>query len=76
MIEHPPSVSDLVKSLDLVKQYLQSHGSEDKELDSLINLERYAIKEKLSSRVQTNIDQHFKVDKFRMASLRDVIQPE
>ena len=76
VIEDKPSVSELVKSLDLVKKYLQSHGSEDRELDSLMNLEKYAIKEKQTvNSVQTNIDQHFKVDKFRMASLKDFFQP-
>ena len=41
-----------------------------------MNLEKYAIKEKQTvNSVQTNIDQHFKVDKFRMASLKDFFQP-
>ena len=47
-----------MSSLD--KQII-THGSEDRELDSSLNLERYAIKEKQTvNRVQTNIDQHFK----------------
>ena len=72
--EEPPTLSEFIKSMDVARKFLQSGGASEKELDHLYGLESFAIRKKMATKkVQTNIDNHFRIDKFHVGSISNLI---